>query len=240
MGSMFSPSQWIREPGNPSTADESACLLTSIRIKAAQLTQLVAGESRRAVVCHDYVRSLKLQMGRHLGRGAAVAMTTRAGTALDKCDLLIALLRCSGITARLRLYIVRSEVFRGLRDDEPPGTLHPVVECFVNARWVAVDTFQMDVALALGARVKLLNEHARWGYGIHLNGAVNWDGCCDAYCFLHHGDTVTAPVRDCGTFNSMRELLGFATAMRDLSQERAKMFEQVKVNGRAARLRNRA
>lgn len=67
----------------------AACLPTSMRIKAAQLTQLLAGESERVVACHDYVRSLRLEVGGHFARGTAYAMGARAGTALDKCDLLI-------------------------------------------------------------------------------------------------------------------------------------------------------
>ena len=83
MCSITAPTAFTCHAGYGGFGPLAACLPTSMCIKAEQLTQLLAGESERAVACHDCVRSLRLEVGGRFGRGTAYTMGARAGTALD-------------------------------------------------------------------------------------------------------------------------------------------------------------
>src|SRR3954466_14528241 len=73
----------------------------ALRIKATQLTQLLARNEQKAVACHDFVRSLRFQPGGRACRTAPQVLSAAAGTSIEKSNLLVALLRSVGIAARL-------------------------------------------------------------------------------------------------------------------------------------------
>jgi len=181
------PESWLGDHGVLGLA----CAAT--RIKALQLTQLLHGERFKAVACHDFVRSVPLQWSARRTRGAGQVLSTGRGTAMEKADLLVALLRSSGIAARLRVYSLPADHLRGIAGAQAT-VLHPVVEAFLANRWVGTDTFHLDASLALAARRRLLHEGSRCGWGVRLDGAATWDGRNDAFCIL------TANAFDWGVF----------------------------------------
>ena len=205
--------QWQQPPsvdagealGSPSSG--------AVRIKAMQLTQLLHDERARAVKCHNFVRRIELQIRSGPCRPVERVLVSRRATALEKTDLLIALLRSCSIEARLRIYSIQSAHLRGLVADPARMAIHPVLEVRLGTGWLQVDTHHLDVPLMLGAHSRLLGEGARQGYGVHLDGAASWNGRCDARAIPLDGGPLS--VKDWGQF---RDAAAFARHCNDLCE----------------------
>lgn len=225
--------EWLSDP--PSLRVQCSAL----RIKAMQLTQLLPDESLRAIACHDHVRALQLRFEIRPPRAVPDVMRSPAGTAMEKSDFLVALLRACGMPARLRVYSVRAHHLRGLVDDVET-VVHPIVEVSIKRRWVAVDTHHLDVALAIGGRTKLLREGARCGYGLHLDGAAFWNGRDDALSLFCAHDPRTIPIRDWGVFHDAAQFTELAHGLRHGTADHATPFAALKLSSRVRRLRGSA
>jgi hypothetical protein len=195
-------------PGSSAWTGDSEALgldRPALRIKATQLTQLLARDDQKAVACHDHVRGLRFLPGGRAHRSAPQVLAAGVGTSFEKSNLLVALLRCVGIAARLRIYTVRAALLE--REGADAGlAFHPVVEAFLGGSWVSTDTFHLDVQHALASRRRLLQEHRRAGYGAHLDGAATWDGRHDAFALFTPLDPASLPLRDWGAFDDSTAL----------------------------------
>jgi len=174
-----------------------------VRIKALQLTQLLASDRERAVKCHDFVRRTALRIGPWSSRPVEQVLLSRSATALEKTDLLVALLRSCSIAARLRIYSIKANHLQGLVSDPNQLTMHPVLEASIGSKWLQVDTHHLDIRLSLGARSRLACEGVRQGYGVNLDGAVSWEGWSDAHAIPM--DAAALHLRDWGVFHDAAE-----------------------------------
>jgi len=184
----------------------------AVRIKAMQLTQLLREDSQKAVACHDFVRAIPFELSHRRAHPAPQVLSAGSGTALEKANVFVALLRCSGIGARLRMYALASDHLRGLAGDRGI-VLHPVVEAFIGQRWVGTDTFHLDVPLALAGHRRLHREGQRCGWGVRLGGAAAWDGTSDAFAVFDWRRAAAHPAFDWGAFHDSDDFAQVAATL---------------------------
>lgn len=154
---------------------------TKLRLRARSLTQLCKTEREKAMALHEYVKRMPFERQFKLRlRTAREVLDAGRGGASGKAALLIALLRAANIPARTSYVELRGEILRGLTSSTRP-TLRPVVEMWLDGRWVRSDTFIFDVAYVVAARQRLKDRDWEWGYGIHRNGQSVWNGRDDAF-----------------------------------------------------------
>ena len=152
-----------------------------LRLKVRSLVQLCKSEREKALALYGYVKRLPLarrvKLRPHTAREVYDA---GRGDSPDKATLLVAMLRIAGIPARLRMVGLSGEILRGVA----PGlkeAFRPIVEVHMNGRWLRTDTFIYDAACMAAARQRLKDLGWEWGYGIHVNGNMLWDGHEDAF-----------------------------------------------------------
>jgi hypothetical protein len=184
----------------------------AIRIKAMQLTQLRHQDGAKAVACHDFVRAISFELSNRRAHTASQVLSAGRGTALEKGNLLVALLRCSEIPARLRMYALAGDHLRGLVSWQCV-VLHPVVEAFVAQRWVGTDTFHLDVSLALAGRRRLLREGQRCGWGVNLDGDAAWDCARDAFAVFDWRKPAAQAAFDWGVFHDSDDFARVAATL---------------------------
>lgn len=154
---------------------------SKLRLRAHSLTQLAKNEREKALAIYGFVKrmpfakpfKLRLRSPRHV-------LDAGSGDALDKMGLLLALLRISGIPARIRFMRQPGEILRGLISHMAYAA-RPVAEIWLGGRWVATDTYIFDASYMAAARQRLAEEGWDCGYGIHRDGASIWDGVEDAF-----------------------------------------------------------
>jgi hypothetical protein len=147
-----------------------------LRLRAQALTQLCKSEREKALACYafvkrlPYAKPLKLRL-----RSAREVLDAGRGDSPDKATLLVALLRLAGIPARLHYVELRGEVARGLTSSLVSAS-RPIVEAWLQGRWVPTDTYIYDAAYMAGARQRLRELGWEHGFGIHRDGDAIWNG----------------------------------------------------------------
>ena len=58
---------------------------------------------------------------------------------------------------------------------------YAVLLVWMQERWIGTDTYIFDAACMAAARQRLRDLGWEWGYGIHVNGHMLWDGHEDAF-----------------------------------------------------------
>lgn len=200
-----------RSPDDPAYWLGSAPLLDledpKLRLRAHALTQLCKSERAKAMAVYGFVKRTPFAkpMKLHV-RTAREVLDAGRGDADDKATLLIALLRASQIPARLRYIELRGEILRGLTSNVTSAA-RPVAEIWLDGRWVSTDTYIFDAAYMAAARQRLKDHDWEWGYGIHRNGHIVWNGADDA--FLGGFPTADDPmvIEDLGVYNDPAELM---------------------------------
>jgi hypothetical protein len=227
-----------RGPHDEWLQDSAALDLAAVHLQAKRLTQLLPQDRAKARACHDFVRRIRLGFASGPARTAPEVLQATQANALEKGTLLVALLRCCGIPARLRVFAVSGEHLQGLHDVEL--TTHSIVEAHVEGRWVRTDTYLMDVALALGSRTKLLQSGRRWGWGLCLEGAAFWNGAEDALMLFGAGGGEVAPLLDFGMFHDWMQFNSLAASLGQTLSSRIGIVQKMRVGQRAAQLRAEA
>ena len=155
---------------------------TKIRLKARSLTQLASGERAQAMAIYAFVKSLPY--AKHVKVAYPTArdvLQARCGDGDDKVTLLIALLRSAGIPARIRYMEMKGEMLRGLVPmTRPPDAARPLAEIWLG-RWARTDTFIYDASYVSAARRQLRARGWAYGWGLHLDGDMLWNGKDDAF-----------------------------------------------------------
>lgn len=172
-----------------------------LRLKAMSLVQLATSERERLLVIYEFVKSMPLSGPSAEGyRSARQVLDAKTGDAFSKSTLMVAMLRLVGIPTRMRFLQLHGDVVRGLTQGMTAIT-HPVVECWLDGRWLKTDTHVYDIHYLVTAREKL-NE-AGWtvGYGIHRYAHSIWDGLENAYAGFAPGKPQGLPLRDFGVFD---------------------------------------
>ena len=136
----------------------------------------------RAVRLHDLVRDIPFGWAPAFDeQTASELLACGVGFCNTKSTLFVALLRAAGIPARIHFVSISRRTLRGLIT--PPGAYvdHSFVEVLLDGRWVATDSYNVDPALYRAAIARLRAENAQIGYGVHINGACQWDGRSDSF-----------------------------------------------------------
>ena len=169
------PSRWL---GASSLLDLED---PKLRLRVHALTQLSKTERQKALAIYGFVKRMPLIKPMKLRmRTARQVLDAGRGDAPDKATLLVAMLRAAGIPARIRYVLVSGDILRGLTAGVRKAA-RPLVETWLNGRWLRTDTYIFDAAYMAAARQRLKEQGWDWGFGIHVNGAMLWDGFDHAF-----------------------------------------------------------
>lgn len=178
-----------------------------LRLRVQALTQLCKNDREKALALYGYVKRLPLarRMKTHT-RNAREVFDAGRGDAPEKATLLVAMLRIAGIPARVHWVMVSGEILRGIA----PGitrACRPIVETWLHGRWLRNDTYIFDPACMAAARQRLRDRAWEWGYGIHVNGHMVWNGYEDAFLGGVPTECDLMVVQDLGVFHDTTGLL---------------------------------
>lgn len=186
-----------------------------LRIKVAALTQLSRTERDRALALHDWVKRMRLRRGLHSQTYTArQVLDAHCGFAAEKTTLLIALFRMAGFAARLRYVEVSGELVHGLAP-MIDGAYRPLVELWIDERWVRLDTHLFDLPFTVAAKERLRREGRAFGYAVARDGHTIWNGRDDAWVGAVPGALGTVVLADLGAY---ADELGFLKS--DLYRQR--------------------
>lgn len=197
-----SPSPAVDAPGLYLGASPLLTLQDSrLRLRARSITQLCKTDRERAMALHNYVKKLPFERPfKFRLRTAREVLDAGAGDATDKSTLLVAMLRRCRIPARIRYVELSGEILRGLTSRMPTAP-RPVVEIWLDSRWVRTDTYIFDTGYIAAARQRLKDHDWAWGYGIHRNGQSIWNGTDDAFLGGYRTEQDPLVVRTLGVFH---------------------------------------
>lgn len=173
-----------------------------IRLLAIKLTQLKRTPREQAVACFSHLRALPFGcIADSTGTSALSVLKAGMGDCHTKSTLLIALLRSLGIPSRLRFVTLSPEFLRGIIDTGGQPIEHGYTEVLLDGLWQAVDSYVIDLRLAMAAKTRLAHEGRTLGYGMHRDGLVSWDGRGDSFAQFKPGDAASMPLHDWGAFD---------------------------------------
>lgn len=160
---------------------------TKLRTRMMALTQLLPTPREKAVAIHDFVKSLPFGcVADYSQLKASDVLKLGHGDCFTKGMLMVALLRCAGIPARLRFVSLPVHFLRGIIDAEESTIMHAMTEVLLDDRWIVTDSYVPDEALQRAACARLAHENRALGYGVHIKGSMYWTGkqdasaqCCD-------------------------------------------------------------
>jgi transglutaminase-like putative cysteine protease len=188
-----------------------------LRLRVRALTQLCKNDREKALAIYGFVKRLPLSRRMKLRPlTAREVFDAGRGDAPDKATLLVAMLRLAQVPARMRFVTFSGEVLRGIA----PGlrqVARPLVEVWLHDRWLRTDTYIFDPTCMAAARQRLKDLGWEWGYGIHVNGHMLWDGLGDAFLGGVPTECDLMVVRDLGVFHDAREFAGSREFRRQYS-----------------------
>ncbi len=195
----------------------------AIRRQVSELIEGATDDRERALRIFHFVRD-EIVFG---WDGAFYAMTAsevlRAGRGFcnTKATLFIAMLRSAGIPARQRFVDLRSDVLYSLADTGGEYVDHSYTEVYLDGHWIGVDSYVIDRPLYLKAIAKLRDSGRRLGYGVHLNGTIDWDGINDSFVqFVDDGTVDKLTVREHGVFADVND---FYASVNDTWNRRTRL-----------------
>ena len=131
-----------------------------------RITQLASTDLRKATLVHDYVKSLPFGCIAASGhQSAGAVLRSGRGDCHTKGTLFVALLRSSGVPARLRFVSLSGAFLRGIIDLGGTSITHAIGEVFLAGKWIQSDTYVADDLLETQALVRLQHESRLLGYG---------------------------------------------------------------------------
>ena len=152
-----------------------------LRLRVRSLVQLCKTDREKALAVYGYVKRLPLaRRVKWRALSAREVYDAGRGDSPDKATLLVAMLRIARIPARLRMVGISGEILRGVTAG-PKEAFRPVAEVYLQQRWLRTDKYIYDAACMAAARQRLKDLDWEWGYGIHVNGHMMWDGHEDAF-----------------------------------------------------------
>lgn len=188
-----------------------------LRLRVRSLVQLCQSDRDKAIAIYGYVKRLPLASRLKLRPLTAREVYDEGrGDAPDKATLLVAMLRMARLPARIRYVSLAGEILRGIA----PGlreAARPIVEVWLQNRWLRTDTFIFDAACMAAARQRLKDLGWEWGYGIHVNGHMLWDGYEDAFLGGVPPECDLMVVRDLGVFHDARHFVSSSAYRRQFS-----------------------
>lgn len=178
-----------------------------LRLRVHALTQLCKTDREKALAIYGFVKRLPLFPHPRLRvRTAREVYDAGRGDAPEKATLLVAMLRIAGLPARLRYVTMAGDILRGI-----PGRIReadrPLVEVWLQDQWLRTDTFIYDATCMAAARQRLKDLGWEWGYGIHVQGAMVWNGYESAFLGGAPTECDLMVQRDHGVFHDVHDYL---------------------------------
>jgi hypothetical protein len=170
---------------------------------AARVTAGAADDVEQAVRLHDFVRD-DILFGwapAFDAQKASEVLRSRIGFCNTKSTLFVALLRATGIAARLHFATINRRILDGLI--RPPSEFvdHSYTEVLLGPRWIPLDSYTVDVPLHRAAIARCHDERRTIGYGVHTAGTTRWDGRSACFAqFVADGSVPDLSDEDFGTF----------------------------------------
>lgn len=177
-----------------------------LRLRVRALTQLCKNERETALAVYAFVKRLPLRtrMKLHSPTAREVYDAGR-GDAFDKATLMVAMLRMAGLPSRLRFIELGGEILRGLPGGRMRPAVRPVLEVWLQEQWLRTDTYIYDAECMAAARQRLKDLDWEWGYGIHVNAAMVWNGHESAFLGGVPTECDLMVLRDLGVFHDPLE-----------------------------------
>ena len=132
---------------------------------------------------HDYVRD-EIPFGfatSFYNQTAVEVISSGVGFCNTKGTLFQALLRASGVPARPVITDINADILRGVLNPGTPYVDHMFTEVYVDGKWLRTDSYIVDKKLFSKAVMLLKQEGKPMGYGVHIDGEIEWD--VDEDCF---------------------------------------------------------
>jgi len=171
-----------------------------LRLRARSLTQLSKSEREKALAIYAFVKRIPFAKPFKMRLNTArEVLDAGRGDAPDKATLLVALLRIARLPARIRYVSLRGEILRGLTTAVSQAA-RPVLEVWLQGRWLRTDTYIFDAAYMAAARQRLKDQGWEWGYGIHVGGAMLWDGQSSSFVGGFPTESDPMRVEDLGVY----------------------------------------
>lgn len=171
-----------------------------LRLRVRSLTQLCQTEREKALAVYAFVKRLPLAKRFKLrARTAREVYDAGRGDAPEKATLLVAMLRIAGIPARIRYVTLSGEILRGVTGNFREAD-RPLVEIRLQEQWLRTDTYIYDAECMAAARQRLRDLGWEWGYGIHVGGAMVWNGHESAFLGGAPTECDLMVVRELGLF----------------------------------------
>ncbi|MBI2771512.1 MAG: transglutaminase domain-containing protein [Burkholderiales bacterium] len=187
-----------------------------IRLLATRLTALKATPREKAVACFLHLRSIPFGcIADSTGTSALAVMRAGKGDCHSKSTLMIALLRSLGIPARMRFVTMKPDFLHGIIDTGGQPIEHAYTEVLLDDDWQSVDSYVVDVRLAVAAKARLTMEKRSLGYGMHRDGAISWDGSTSSFGQFTANDPASMPLHDWGAFDDPYQFYSSVAYVRD-------------------------
>jgi Transglutaminase-like superfamily len=186
-----------------------------LRLRAMSMVQLANSERERLMAIYEFVKAMPLSGPSTQGfMSAREVLDSKTGDAFGKSTLFVAMLRLVNIPARMRFVQLHGDVLRGFTS-RAATVIHPVVECWVDGRWLKTDTHIYDIRYLVTAREKLMDADWMVGYGIHRHAHSVWDGRQDAYAGFAPTKPQGMPMCELGVFDDPRRFSRRAKLVRN-------------------------
>jgi transglutaminase-like putative cysteine protease len=175
----------------------------AVRAAIVEASDGATTDKERAVGIFNFVRD-RVRFGwdgRFYDMRASEVLNAGIGYCNTKSTLFCAMLRGAGIPARQHFVDISARILDGLLAPGTPFVDHSFVEVDLNGRTHAVDAYIVDRSLFDAARARLVSEKRSLGYGVHRDGACDWDGETDAFSqFVRTGADPAPTTRDYGVY----------------------------------------
>lgn len=107
-------------------------------------------------------------------------LENRLGHCNPQSSLFVALCNAAGVEARAHYVKISNSVLSGF-GSFPSLLTHSFSEVNLDGKWVRTDSYIVDPRLFEAATRRLEEEGKRLGYGVHVEGTIEWDGVKDAF-----------------------------------------------------------
>ena len=187
-----------------------------IRVLAKKLTALKATPREQAVACFAALRTMPFGcIADSTGTSALTVLRANRGDCHSKSTLLLALLRSLGIPSRMRFVTLKPDFLFGIIDTGGQPIEHAYTEVLLEGHWLAIDSYVVDVRLAMAAKARLKQEGRTVGYGMHKDGSIAWDGRSNSFGQFSLQDAASMPLHDWGAFDDPYQFYSSVPYVRD-------------------------
>lgn len=162
-----------------------------VRSTEVKITMGIENQRDKAIAIHNWVReNIKFGFSRKFWKTtASETITEGIGFCNPQGTVFVALLRASGIPARLYFVELDQAILFGYLRTNAAYVDHAYSEVFLDGKWIKTDSYIVDSKLFLHAQAKLQAEKRNIGYGTRRNATNKWDGISDSFSQYSPGFT---------------------------------------------------